>query len=475
VTQTNEPSGKILVVDDERHARATLATLLEDCGYEVRGAGDGNEALATIERWLPDVVLTDLRMPRLGGMELLTSLHERYPELPCVVMTAFASVDTAVEAMKRGAQDYLLKPLNFDAVEIVVARALERAAIKRELLELRRARVQQASREMIGSSQAMRRLLDMVDTVADSRATVLVLGESGTGKELVARRLHQVSPRADAPFVSLHCGAIPEGLLESELFGHEKGAFTGASARRKGRFERAHGGTLFLDEIGDISTATQLKLLRVLQERRFERVGGSESIEVDVRVVCATHRDLLSMVREGTFREDLYYRLAVIELRTPPLRERPEDVAPIARHLVAKLARKNEREIEALSPESMTLLERYAWPGNVRELENALERAVVLARDGVIEPRHLPEHVTGARADLPREIPTFESPGDAVSSRPRVPGATLSEIERDAILRTFHACDENTARTADMLGISQRKIQYRLREYREEAEARDAG
>jgi DNA-binding NtrC family response regulator len=475
VTQTNEPSGKILVVDDERHARATLATLLEDCGYEVRGAGDGNEALATIERWLPDVVLTDLRMPRLGGMELLTILHERYPELPCVVMTAFASVDTAVEAMKRGAQDYLLKPLNFDAVEIVVARALERAAIKRELLELRRARVQQASREMIGSSQAMRRLLDMVDTVADSRATVLVLGESGTGKELVARRLHQVSPRADAPFVSLHCGAIPEGLLESELFGHEKGAFTGASARRKGRFERADGGTLFLDEIGDISTATQLKLLRVLQERRFERVGGSESIEVDVRVVCATHRDLLSMVREGTFREDLYYRLAVIELRTPPLRERPEDVAPIARHLVAKLARKNEREIEALSPESMTLLERYAWPGNVRELENALERAVVLARDGVIEPRHLPEHVTGARAELPEERAGFESPGDAVSSRPRVPGATLSEIERDAILRTFHACDENTARTADMLGISQRKIQYRLREYREEAEARDAG
>ena len=460
MTELSSTTGKVLVVDDELNARQTLVMLLQDVGHEVRDAADGFKALGVLqEGWVPDIVLTDLRMPLMDGLELLGKLKELDAQLPCIVMTAFASVDTAVDAMKQGADDYLTKPLNFDAVEIVVARALERGSIKRELTRLRQAEGRERAEEIIGRSAPMRRMLELIDQVADARATVLIQGESGTGKELVARRLHRKSDRGAGPFVALHCAALPETLLESELFGHEKGAFTGATARRKGRFEEADGGTLFLDEIGDISPTTQLKLLRVLQERRFERVGGNETVSVDVRIICATHRDIRKMVEEGEFREDLYYRLNVITIQVPPLRERRDDISLLTSHLVARLARDNGRQIEEVSPETVEILERYHWPGNVRELENVLERAVVLASEGVIEPRHLSEEIKHSKPSAGALL---------VGGELKLPGATLEELERVAILRTYEGCGGNTSDTADMLGISQRKVQYRLREYRED-------
>ena len=455
--------GKVLVVDDELNARQTLTMLLEEVGFEVKQAADGYKALGIIQAggWRPDLLLTDLRMPLMDGLELIRQAKEHDSELPCVVMTAFASVETAVDAMKQGADDYLTKPLNFDAVELIVQRVIERATMRRELQRLRDevVRGSDKAREIIGTSAPMRKMLELVDLVAPARSTVLIHGESGTGKELVARRLHQRSERS-GPFVALHCGALPETLLESELFGHERGSFTGAAGTRKGRFEEADGGTLFLDEIGDISPALQLKLLRVLQERTIERVGGNKSIEVDVRIIAATHRDLKKLVAAGSFREDLYYRLNVIRIDTPPLRARHGDLATLVHHLITRHSRENNRDIKEIEPDAMAAIERYAWPGNVRELENVLERAIVLATRGVIELKHLPDEIHTPALATTEQL--------TVGGELTIPGATLDEIERVVILKTYQACGGNTADTANMLGISQRKVQYRLRSYRDE-------
>jgi len=444
---------RVLVVDDEANARAALVALLREEGYQVRSAPDGFKALGVLKEWECDLLLTDVRMPLLDGISLLKKARELRPELLCIVMTAFSSVESAVEAMKAGAHDYLTKPLNFDAVQLILDRAFARIEMQRELVSLRHQRSMPPRTRMIGNSAAMQTIVKMIDQVAGARASVLITGESGTGKELVARLLHEKSSRSVGPFVRLHCAALAESLLESELFGHEKGAFTGAVGRRKGRFEEADGGTLFLDEIGEISQNIQVKLLRFLQEREFERVGGNKTINVDVRIVAATNRELQEEVKKGHFREDLYYRLNVINIHSPPLRARRGDIPLLVQHFVAKYAAENAKKIEEVLPESLELLHDYDWPGNVRELENVIERAVVLAESGRIEGKHLPEELNEGRTWGGGEI--------------RIPGSTLTDIERYTILKTYESTGGSTTETARILGISPRKIQYKLKEYRD--------
>ena len=447
-------SARILVVDDEPRARQALVELLEGDGYEVRQASDGFKALGVVRDWEPDVLLTDWRMPVMDGLTLLKKAREESGDIACLVMTAFGSVENAVEAMKAGADDYLTKPLNFDAVTLTLQRAVSRQKMRRELESLRSARDDDTETRIVGSSPPVERMISMIDQVADSRATVLVTGESGTGKELIARRVHEQSSRSEGPFVRLHCAALAESLLESELFGHEKGAFTGATSRRTGRFEEANGGTLFLDEIGEIPQSVQVKLLRFLQQREFERVGGNETLSVDVRVVAATNRELEREVQEGSFREDLYFRLNVIHIEAPPLRARIGDIPVLARHFIAKYAEENDKAIRDISAEAVEVLEQYDWPGNVRELENIIERAVVLASGDRIEARHLPDGLAASDG--------------AVVDGLHIPGATLEELERFAILQTYEATGGSTSETAEILDISVRKVQYRLRDYREE-------
>jgi DNA-binding NtrC family response regulator len=368
-----------------------------------------------------------------------------------VVMTAFGTIHSAVTAVKKGAENYLTKPLEFDALSAVVERAMEKARLFRETRELRdRLRERNAFGHIVSTDPKMEAVLDLVAQVGPSKASVLIAGESGTGKELIAEAIHLASPRAKAPFVRLHCAALAESLLESELFGHERGAFTGAVARREGRFKQADLGTLFLDEIAEVPQGTQVKLLRFLQERTFERVGGNETLKVDVRILAATNRDLPAEIKKGTFREDLFYRLNVVTLELPPLRERRGDIAPLASFFLARYADENGKQISGLSDEAARRLVEHAWPGNVRELENVIERAVVLCDGGRIESRHLPASV----------VPQEESGGS-----PPIPGSTIADLERYAILRTLEACRGSTSKAAMILGVSTRKIQYKLHEY----------
>jgi two-component system response regulator HydG len=443
---------KILVVDDEATARSGLAKLLEQEGYPVLLAADGEEALASVAENAPGLIITDLKMPNMDGMELLKKLGEQGVETPAIVTTAFGDVTTAVAAMRAGAEDYLTKPIDFDALLLVVERTLARDELKSEAENLRRqlrARDKEGLEGLLGASVAMQRVYQMVRQVAPARATVMITGESGTGKGEVARAVHQLSPRASAPFISLHCAALAESLLESELFGHEKGSFTGADKKRLGRFEQANGGTLFLDEIGEIPMATQIKLLRVLQERTFERVGGNESISVDVRVVAATNKDLAEEVREKRFREDLYYRLNVVRIDMPPLRQRGNDIVLLAEHFLRRFARENNRRIDHFSDAARAKLVAHRWPGNVRELENAIERAVVFTEGEVVEAEALP----------------FDTTPATIEGGPRIPGATMAELEKHAILATLEAVNGSTSKAAEMLDISARTIQYRLHEY----------
>src|SRR5262252_2424856 len=374
-------TGRILVVDDEVNARTALAELLRDEGFEVETAADAFKALGKFEAFTPHIVVTDLKMPGMDGIELVKKLRAVEDPPSVIVMTAFGAVSSAVDAMRAGAAEYLTKPINFDELLVVVDKVMEHLELKRETRQLRaRVRDRVAPSNIIGSSPPMQRVFEITDQVAPSKATVLIAGESGTGKELVANAIHARSPRANGPFVKLHCAALAETLLESELFGHERGAFTGAVARKDGRFSIADGGTLFLDEIGEISPSVQVKLLRFLQEREFERVGGNETITVDVRVIAATNRDLRQMVAEGKFREDLYYRLNVVTIDVPPLRARRSDVPLLATHFLKRFAEENGKRIEGFTDEALERLTRYAWPGNVRELENAIERAVIVSR-----------------------------------------------------------------------------------------------
>jgi len=444
--------GKILVVDDEANARNALAELLEDAGYLVSTAADGRTALLQVEQADPDVVLTDLKMPGMDGLSLIEKGRPISPHATFIVMTAFATIDTAVKAIKLGAESYLTKPLELDAVIAIVDRALDRTRLSREAAQLRQ-RVDERFQfgNIIGEHPSMQRLMKNIAQVAGSRATVLIHGETGTGKELIAAAIHQNSKRKDRLFVRLNCASLSETLLESELFGHERGSFTGAVGRREGRFKQADGGTLFLDEVSEIPLSVQIKLLRFLQEREFERVGGNETLKVDVRVVAATNRNLKQRVDEGRFREDLYYRLKVVQLDVPPLRVRRSDIPLLAHGFLRKFAEENDRVVKGLTEEALQHLMIYPWPGNVRELENAIERAVVMCEGDLIQRDDLP---TSAHGDMQ---------GGSVMAL--IPGITMSELERIAILRTLDAVDGSTARAAEILGISQRKIQYRVKEW----------
>jgi two-component system, NtrC family, response regulator HydG len=448
-----EPKTKarVLVVDDEPSARSGLEKLLRQEGYTVDIAEDGAAALARFAEVPADVVVTDLKMPKMDGIELLKQLRLQDRDLPVIVCTAFGDVSTAVQAMRVGAEDFLTKPIEFDVLAVAIERAIERRELRVEAENLRRQlreRDGEGLQGLLGASPAMQKVYRVARQVAGSRATVLITGESGTGKGELARAIHALSPRAKQPFISLHCASLAETLLESELFGHEKGSFTGADKRRIGRFEQAHGGTLFLDEIGEIPMATQIKLLHVLQERTFERVGGNETVHVDVRVIAATNRDLAADVRDKRFREDLYYRLNVVHVEMPLLRLRGGDIFVLAGHFLRKFAQENHKRVDGFTEAARTKILGYRWPGNVRALENAVERAVVLCDGALIDEEDLP----------------FESSPD-IQSTLRIPGSTMAEIERHAILTTLDAADGSTTKAAELLDISVRTIQYRLHEY----------
>ena len=443
--------GRILIVDDEANARAALSEILRDEGYATETAADGFKALGKLEDFIPDVILTDLKMPGLDGIAFMEKARAAAPGAVFVVMTAFGTIQSAVAAVKKGAENYLTKPLDFEALAAVVERAMEKARLLQETRQLRdRLRERNAFGHIVSSDPTMQQVLDLVAQVGPSRASVLITGESGTGKELIAEAIHAASPRAQKPFVRLHCAALAESLLESELFGHERGAFTGAIARREGRFKQADGGTLFLDEIGEIPGGTQVKLLRFLQERTFERVGGNETLKVDVRVIAATNRDLQAEIKRGAFREDLFYRLNVVAVELPPLRERKGDVPALASFFLRRYASENGRSIEGFADDALSRLTSYAWPGNVRELENVIERAVVLCNEARVEAKHLP----------PALVPQADRGGP-----PPVPGTTIHDLERYAILKTLEACGGSTSKAAMILGVSTRKIQYKLHEY----------
>jgi two-component system, NtrC family, response regulator AtoC len=445
-----DTKGRILVVDDEANARSALVELLREEGYSVESAADGFKALGKLADLAPHLVLTDLKMPGMDGIELLTKIHEHDADTAVVVMTAFGAVETAVAAMRAGASDYLTKPVNVGELTLVVKRELEQRRLRAEAGQLR-ARLAERYRfeNIVGNSAPMQAVFKTVAQVATARASVLLTGESGTGKELIAAAIHEKSPRARGPFVKLHCAALAESILESELFGHERGSFTGATTRRDGRFFQANGGTLFLDEIGEISAALQVKLLRFLQEHQFERVGGNDTISVDVRIIAATNRDLRQMIADSRFREDLYYRLNVINIEMPALRDRPSDVPLLAMHFLQKYATENGKAITSFTDEALERLSGYSWPGNVRELENVIERAVVLG---------LGPHITGA--ELPPNL--IAAKGAAAI---QIPGSTLDAIERHAITKTLEATGGSTSRAAEILGISIRKVQYKLHEY----------
>jgi two-component system response regulator HydG len=442
---------RILVVDDEPAARSGLEKLLKQAGHDVCVAADGEEALAVASEQPPDVVVTDLKMPKMDGMALLTKLREQDVNLPVIVATAFGDVESAVAAMRAGAADFITKPIDFDVLSVAIERCVEHRTIRAEAENLRRhlrERDSEGLKGLLGTSPAMQKVYRVARQVAGSKATVLITGESGTGKGELAKAIHDLSPRAKEAFVSLHCAAIPETLLEAELFGHEKGAFTGADKRRVGRFEQAKGGTLFLDEVGEIPPLMQVKLLRVLQERTIERIGSGESIPVDVRVLAATNKDLAREVREGRFREDLYYRLNVVSVELPPLRLRGADVLVLANHFLQRFARDNHKPIDGFTQPARSKILAHRWPGNVRELENAIERAVVLSEGTEVDADDLP----------------FDA-AQPLQGAIRIPGSTMAELERYAILTTLEATQGSTTKAAELLDISVRTIQYRLQEY----------
>ena len=462
---------RILVADDHDAVRDGMVLSLTRLGHEVQGVKGGAEAIAAYRKRPADVVVTDLRMVPVDGIEVVRRLREADPEATVVVVSAHGTIASAVDAMREGAIDFIEKPFPPEVLRARVEKAIE---IARERRGARTARARAEALEedlgrehdphgLIGASDPMRRVLDQVRKVAPTDATVLVLGESGTGKELVARAVHDGSARREKPFVSVSCAAIPEGLLESELFGHEKGSFTGAVRRKLGRFELAHEGTLFLDEVGELPPSVQVKLLRVLQERRFERVGGEETVEVDVRLVSATNRDLAAMGKEGRFREDLYYRLDVVPIRLPPLRERPGDVEELARHFLARAAPRLGRAVKGFSPEALELLRRHRWPGNVRELENVIEQALVFAEGELVTPAELPQAL--------RRAPALEAVAGLAGVTLPAPAAdrslteTLEDIERQLILAAYEKAKGVKAETARLLGIKPSALYYKLEKY----------
>ncbi|GAB6143444.1 sigma-54-dependent transcriptional regulator [Desulfocicer niacini] len=447
---------RVLVVDDDAGHRSMLKTLLTGWGYDIALADDGMTGVQIVQEETFDIVLMDMRMVKMSGMEALGAIHRHNPSLPVVIMTAYSSVETAVDALKQGAWDYLTKPLDFEKLKLTMARILETIYLKQENESLKQRLGKGFQRErIIGRSPAMTALLDTVEMVASSDASILITGPSGTGKELIAGAVHYNSPRKNAPFVRINCAAITESLLESELFGHERGAFTGAERQRKGKFREAHGGSILLDEIGEMNLAMQVKLLRVLQEKEVTPVGGDKSIKVDVRVIAATNRDPEQMVADGTFREDLFFRLNVVALSIPPLSERQEDVPDLALYFLQRFSEKNHRDITGFTPEAMDAMIRYAWPGNVRELMNCVERCVVLARSQYITLADLPF----APVD---EGKTGEVGQADISSVRDIP---LSEVEREAVLQTLDSAQGNRSEAARRLGITRKTLLKKLKQY----------
>ncbi len=445
---------RILVVDDESSHRQMIEAVLSAEGYEISQADDGQTAIVAVEDRFYDLVIMDIRMPKISGIEALKKIKAISPGIPIIIMTAYASVGTAVEALKAGAYDYLIKPLDIEELKILVAKALRFRQLEQENVYLKeRLNDRFDFSKILGRSPAMNSLFETMALVAPSEATVLIVGDSGTGKELIASAVHQNSPRKDRPLIKVNCAALPETLLESELFGHEKGAFTGAIARKQGRFQLAHKSSIFLDEIAEMAPATQAKILRVLQEREFEPVGSSQTIKVDTRIIAATNKNLEEEIKAGRFREDLYYRINVVTLVVPPMRERREDIPLLADFFLKQYAEKNNRPIKGFTPRAVDLLMRYDWPGNVRELENVVERAVIMARGDMITPLEFPDVLQ----DLDEEA--------KASPLALTAGRSLKEVEKVMILRTLEETGGNRTHAARSLGISRRTLQLKLKEY----------
>ena len=457
---------RVLIVDDDKNTRDGLQRALR-ASYDVLVAGSGMSALNILQTEDVHILLSDIRMPSMDGMTLMQRALAAQPDLICVLLTAYGNVETAVEAMKRGAFDFLMKPVNLDHLDLLLQRAIRAVRVERENADLKAQLDDKFGLEsIVGNSRAMQQVFDIIRQAAPSQASVLIQGESGTGKELVAHALHNLSTRAKGPFVAVHCAALSEQLLESELFGHEKGAFTGASARRKGRFELADGGTLFLDEVSEIDPSVQVKLLRVLEERQFERVGGDDTVEVDIRLLAATNRNLKAYVEEGKFREDLYFRLDVIEIDIPPLRERLEDIPLFCNQFIGEFSQKNGKAIEGITPDALAMLSSYRWPGNVRELRNTIEKMVVLSRGERLTARDVPSSLRSQ----------VEGPGSSVARRSSLMSApdSLADAERIMIVRALEKNGNNRTQAAEELGISRRTLHRKLRQYREDDAANES-
>lgn len=443
---------RLLLIDDDKNALDGLVKILTHDGYAVSGVLSGYEALNLLSRKNFDIIITDMKLPGMGGLSLIHEIRKKTESVSIVVITAYSSVKTAVEAIKCGADDYLTKPINVDELNVVLEKLWERRQlIAQNRILKEKLRDKDRSSELVGSTPQMQQIFHMIEDVAPSTASILILGETGTGKELIANAIHCRSDRASMPFVALHCAALSEGVLESELFGHEKGAFTGAVQSRKGRFEMADGGTLFLDEVGEMSLKVQVKLLRVLEKGEFERVGGEKTLKVNVRLIAATNRDLEKEVSEGRFREDLFYRLNVITIHLPPLRERRDDIPILSNFFVIKYTKKYKKGIEGFVPEAMDALCAYHWPGNVRELENVVERAIVLCKKNMISVDHLPKNIISNKEDV---------------STIKIPlGTSLKEAEKEIIQKTLQMTHGSKKEAAKILGISSRKIEYKVKEW----------
>lgn len=445
---------QILIVDDEKNIRNGLGKAFEIEGYHTILAAHGEEAWHIVNSEDIDLIISDLKMPKLSGEELLKRVTSSYPTIPVIILTGHGTIESAVQAMQDGAFDFVTKPINLDRLTLLVKRALstrelhqKHEALKREVKQLKK---QNEYGAIIGKSSKIRKMMEAVAQVADTRASVLITGESGTGKELVADALHSLSSRSDGPYVKVHCAALSESLLESELFGHEKGSFTGAVSQKKGRFELADSGTIFLDEIGEINAQVQIKILRVLQEKTFERVGGEKTIHVDTRIISATNRDLKEQIDLGEFREDLFYRLNVVNIEVPPLRERKDDIPLLMTSFLEAFNEENGKHVEGFSPKAQSALYRYSWPGNIRELRNCIESAVVMCKGTVVELDDLPLNVRSGITDDQISIPV---------------GVPLHDAEREVIKATLAYCKGNKSKTAEVLGIGRKTLHRKLQEY----------
>ncbi len=448
--------GKILVVDDEKGMRDLLRKVLSKEGYDVMLAEDGEEGLSLIKENSFDIVIADLDMPVMNGIEMIKRAKNFDPTVTIIIITAYASVESAVEALKLGAYDYLIKPFEIEELKIIVKKAFERINLLSENIYLKQEIDEKFYFQgIVGKSESMKRVFQLIDAVSKTDSLVLIEGESGTGKELIAKAIHENSHRKNNPFIVLNCGALSEGILESELFGHEKGSFSGAFTQRKGRFELAHTGTLFIDEVGELSLSAQTRLLRVLQEKEFERVGGNYTIKVDVRIITATNKNLEKEVKENRFREDLYYRLNVFKIKVPPLRERREDIEELSNFFITKFSKEMNKKIKGLSTEAIRMLKNYNWPGNIRELQNVIERAVVLCNDDFITPRELPENLSKEMELIDQvELKSGETLDDAIE-----------RIEKSIILKALKKCGYSQTKTAEYLGVKRTTLRYKLEKY----------